>query len=164
VFLCVSQTSVAEYLPQDNVFMCFRASRNSLAECLLQDNVFQTKVIHGNETHDLCAIHFSSRKSFGFYLITKWSRCRDSSVVIERGCGLDDLGSIPGRDKNCFSTPQRPHRLLGPPSLLSNWYRALFPWGLSDRGEADHSPPSSAMIKNAGATPPFPNVSSRHSA
>jgi hypothetical protein len=32
------------------------------------------------------------------------------------------------------------------------------------RREADHSPPSSAEVKNGGAMPPFSNMSSWHSA
>jgi hypothetical protein len=37
-------------------------------------------------------------------------------------------GSI--RGGGCeFSSPQRPERLCGSPSLLSNGYQGLFPWG-----------------------------------
>jgi len=28
-----------------------------------------------------------------------------------------------------FSSQPRPDQLWGPPSLLCNWYRVLFPWG-----------------------------------
>jgi hypothetical protein len=45
---------------------------------------------------------------------------RDASVGIVTGYRLDGRGSIPGRGKIFFSSPQRPDRLLGPPSLLSN--------------------------------------------
>jgi hypothetical protein len=41
--------------------------------------------------------------------------------------GLEDRGSIPGRGKRFFSSPQRPDRLWGPSSLLSNGYRGLSP-------------------------------------
>jgi hypothetical protein len=34
----------------------------------------------------------------------------------------DGLGSVPGRDKRFLSSPQRPDRLWGPPTLLSNEY------------------------------------------
>jgi len=43
-------------------------------------------------------------------------KSRDSSVGIVLGCGLDDRGS-------------RVQRLWGTPSLLSNGYQGLFPWG-----------------------------------
>jgi len=39
--------------------------------------------------------------------------------------------------------------LWGPPSLLSNGYRGPFPGGKARPGrDADHSPPSSAEVKN----------------
>jgi hypothetical protein len=43
----------------------------------------------------------------------------DSSVGIATGY---DRGSIPGRGKRFFSTPQHPKRIWSPPSLLSNRY------------------------------------------
>jgi hypothetical protein len=50
-------------------------------------------------------------------------------VGIAMGYGLDGRGSIPGRSKRFFSFPQCPDRLWGQPSLLSNGYWGLFPWG-----------------------------------
>jgi hypothetical protein len=46
---------------------------------------------------------------------------RDSSVGTARGYGLGGRGSGPVRSKRFFS-PQRPDRLWGPSSLLSNWH------------------------------------------
>jgi hypothetical protein len=67
---------------------------------------------------------------------------------IALGYGLDDRDSrVPVlAAAGNFSL----HLLWGPSSLLFNGYRELFPWGLKRPGrEADHSPPSSAEVKNA---------------
>jgi hypothetical protein len=59
-------------------------------------------------------------------------------------------GSSPGRGWEFFSSPPRSDRLWGPPSLLSKGHQWVFPWGVKRRKhEADHSPPSSAEVKNA---------------
>jgi hypothetical protein len=52
-----------------------------------------------------------------------WSR--DSSVGIATGYGLDALGLIPCNAR-FHSSPQPPHRIWGPPSLLSNVYLGIF--------------------------------------
>jgi hypothetical protein len=61
---------------------------------------------------------------------------RERSVGIETGCGLDGRGvgvRVPVGSR-IFSSPHRPDRFWGPPSLLSNGYRELFPRGYSGRG------------------------------
>jgi len=52
---------------------------------------------------------------------------------------LDDRGSIPDRDRNSVS----PDKFWGPPSLLFNGYRRLFPQTKQPKREANHSPQSS---------------------
>jgi hypothetical protein len=49
-----------------------------------------------------------------------------------------------------FSSPPRPERLWGPPSLLIQWVPGVLSLGVKRPGhEADHSRPSSAKVKNA---------------
>jgi hypothetical protein len=66
-----------------------------------------------------------------YFCIYYFSRSRDSSVGIATGYGLDDrgVGVRVAVGSWIFSSPRRPDRLKGPPNLLTNGYRGLFPRG-----------------------------------
>jgi hypothetical protein len=81
--------------------------------------------------------------------VTPLHRSRDSVVGIATGYGLEDRGvevRVPVVSIN-FSSPFRPDRLWGSPSLVSNGYRGFFPGVKRPGREADHSPPGSAEAK-----------------
>jgi hypothetical protein len=77
--------------------------------------------------------------------------------------GLDGPGSNPGSAR-FLSSPQRPDRFWGSPSLLSNGYRGLFSRGYSGRGVKLtthlHLVPRSRMV----AIHPLPHMSPWRSA
>jgi hypothetical protein len=87
-------------------------------------------------------------------------RGRDSSVGIETGYGLDDSGvgvrvSVGSR---ILSSPRRPDRLWGPPSLRSKGFRGFSPGVKRLECEADHPLPTSVEVKKTciyTSTPPY---------
>jgi hypothetical protein len=75
---------------------------------------------------------------------------RDSAVGIATGYGLDGRGvgiRVPVGAR-IFSSPRRPDGFWGPPSLLSNGYRELSVGVKRPGREADHSPLTTADVKN----------------
>jgi hypothetical protein len=87
---------------------------------------------------------------------------QDSSVGIATGYGLDGrgVGLRVMVVERFFFSPRRPDWFWGPPSLLYNGYQGLFPReGVKRAGrEADHSPRTSAEVKNpwiCTSTPPY---------
>jgi hypothetical protein len=94
--------------------------------------IAQNPTVHGNDTR-ACNIYRS--------------RNRSVSVVTRLQAGRPGFNFRKGQ--RFFSSLPHPDLLWGPPSLPSNGYRGFFPLGKAAGREADHSPPSSAEVKNA---------------
>jgi hypothetical protein len=92
----------------------------------------------------------SSTTSLQEYRIISLEKSQDSVVRvvgIATLYGLNDQGigvRVPVRSRIC-SSPCLPDRLWGPPNLLFNGYRGLFPRGQAAGGEANYSPPTSPV-------------------
>jgi hypothetical protein len=87
-----------------------------------------------------------------YKILPKFLKSRDSSVGIALGCGLDYRGStvrFPAGTGN-FSLHRRVQNGSGAhPASYPTLTRGSFPGGRAAGHEADHSPPSSAKVKNA---------------
>jgi hypothetical protein len=82
-----------------------------------------------------------------------------AGIGIAMSYGLDDRSSISGRSKIfLFSTVSRPAlRPIKPPI---QWMPVVLSPGIKGQEpEADHSPPSTAKVKNGGVTPPLLQMS-----
>jgi hypothetical protein len=91
----------------------------------------------------------------------------NNEVGIATGYGLDGRkrGARVPVGAGFFSSPRCPHRLWGPPSLLSNGYRGdLSPEVKRSGREADHSPPINGEAKNTWIYTSTPHTSSWRSA
>jgi hypothetical protein len=115
-------------------------------------NFYHTKSPdHANDSYESDTEVMYTYLFSSYTYITLWSR--DSSVG--KATRVDGRGSIPSRGKFFFS-PQLPDRLWGPPSLLYNGSQQFFSRGVKRPvREADHSPQSSAGVKNGRAIPPL---------
>jgi hypothetical protein len=91
-------------------------------------------------------------------------RSRDSSVGIAAGYRLDGRGSVPDRGK-IFVYSTATSSPLGPPQPPVQWVpRALYTGVKRPELEADHLAKYGAEVKNGGAIPPLPLMSSWHGA
>jgi hypothetical protein len=84
---------------------------------------------------------------------------QDSSVGIVTGYGLVGRGSIPSEVTNSpYSTAPRP--AVGPTQPPIKWVLGTYPRVKRPNVDADHSPPSSAEVKNVGDIIPLLPTSS----
>jgi hypothetical protein len=77
----------------------------------------------------------------------------DRPVGITTIYELDGQSSIHSRGKRFFFSPQCPHRLWGPTSLLSNDYQGLFPQESSGQGVKLHLVLRAIMVELFFYTP-----------
>jgi hypothetical protein len=110
-----------------------------------------------------CVKNRSQRRSMKLNCVNVKDYNRDSAVGIATGYALDSRGvgvRVPVVAR--FSSPRRPDRLWGPPSLLSNGYRRIFIRGKSGRGVklTTHLEllPRSRRSRIHGSTYPPPHV------
>jgi hypothetical protein len=83
-------------------------------------------------------------------VFSKHSESRGSAVGIATGYGLYDwvVGVRVSVGSRIFSSPRRPDRLWGPPSLLIQRVLGALPPGLKrPEHDADQSPPTSAEVR-----------------
>jgi len=81
------------------------------------------KSVLGTKFPDAFSCHFASSLGLDDHLLPLLGG-------IPLGCGLDDRGVEFRHGLENFSSPPHSDRLWGPPSILSNGYKRLFPCGV----------------------------------
>jgi hypothetical protein len=110
--------------------------------------------------HDGSGYSFRNVVYFLIYVRRTWTGTAQSGYWCSDGLLVGRL-RFDSRQGQRFSLLQDVQTGWGPPNFLSTGY-----WGLSPgvKRQADHSPPSSAGVKNGGAIPPLSETSSWRSA
>jgi hypothetical protein len=141
-------------VPRSRIFLPWRWRRYVSPKCqFTRRHIPEDGILHSHWRENL--------KSYTTDYEALHSAILSSSVGIATGNELDSPGSIPNNVR-FFSSPQRPDRLWGPPSLLYSGYRDCLS-GLKRQGrEAHHSSPSSTKVKKGGAILPLFYMSSWH--
>jgi hypothetical protein len=115
---------------------------------LLRSSILNCSVYVLNKA--LVEIHFITKRTYNLQSQPRFRLTRDHrreegqrSQCSDRTTSWAVRSLFPGRGSKFFSSPNRPDKLWGPPSLLFNGHRISFP-GVKPPGRvADHSPPLS---------------------
>jgi hypothetical protein len=127
----------------------------------LKSNLSLREIDTRHKIHNKISTHIFLRQFPTWCILNEMSYREKQFSYLQAYCCP---GSIPGSAR-FFYSPQRPDRLWGPTTLLSNGYREIFPRGVKrQERETDHSLPSCAEVKNGGAVSPLPHMSSLYSA
>jgi hypothetical protein len=105
---------------------------------------------HTHSVPSCTALHLTLRLTpsvfnFNFIIAEYWRQFPDITGSSGEAMGWKSRGSNPGTGKICFSPPNSPYGLWGPPSLPFSRHRSCFP-GIKRPGrDVDYSPTSAKI-------------------